>query len=107
MIKSIPLKVLLSVELKNVMEAITKQKLPALAYFKFIKFVELMQVKTTEIHKVCKKLQEQSPDLDPLQDEEFKLQLEEVVEVESLPEVVFEKVELTFEESKLVQMVLS
>jgi len=107
MSKSIPLKILLSVELKNVMEEVVKQKLPTLAYFKFMKFANMLQAKTVDIQQIYKKLQEQSPELDPLQDEGFKLLLEEIVEVEELPEVLFEKAELTFSQSQIAQLLVA
>lgn len=100
MSKNLPVRVLLSVEIKNILEEVVKQKQPALAYFKVLKFIELLQLKHKDVKGVYDKLKQQDSDKDPLQDEEFKKLLEEQVEFEPLPEVLFSNVELTHHEAQ-------
>lgn len=99
MIKSIPTQTLLSSEIKSVLEEVVKQKQPALAYFKLMKFTEMIKNRHTDVRAVYQKLKEQSPDIDPLEDEEFKSLLNEPVEFEALPEVLFSNVELSYQQS--------
>jgi hypothetical protein len=107
MSKSLPIHTLLSEEVKAVLEEVVKQKQPALAYFKILKLIELLQNKHKDIKGVYDKLKQQDPDKDPMQDEEFKKLLAEPLEFEELPEILFSNVELSHAQANLARHLLA